>query len=286
MLFVPLMNSKINKDVMRNSELPELSIDISEIIKTTKANLDKNFLRKHTDKQSFKIEESHFHRYGKNLNRCVTDSRGYSTPGNRSGLKLVVHAGDGFIPLWQQGVALRWKFNEASLEQYRDPLAAAEYIRNLFALGIYAWQDAVPIKFVEHKGLCDFEIHASEQSQCDSYGCTLASAFFPNSGQNRLFTFPSLFEQTEDEQVETMIHELGHVFGLRHFFALIDETYLPSVQFGEHNRFSIMNYGQESMLTIADIADLKELYRQVWSDEINHINGTQIRLVEPFHRTR
>ena len=42
-----------------------------------------------------------------------------------------------------------------------------------------------------------------------------------------------MFAQNRKEQVDTFIHEIGHVFGLRHFFANISETAWPSEIFGD-----------------------------------------------------
>lgn len=55
-----------------------------------------------------------------------------------------------------------------------------------------------------------------------------------------------MFEQSKKEQMDMMTHEIGHVFGLRHFFAPENETLWPSVVFGKHKPFSIMNYGNAS----------------------------------------
>lgn len=92
-----------------------------------------------------------------------------------------------------------------------------------------------------------------------------------------------MFEQTEQEQVETLAHEIGHIFGLRHFFAPESETAWPSEIFGEHTRFSIMNYGRDSYMTDADRRDLKLLYQSAWSGALTNINGTPIKLVRPYH---
>jgi hypothetical protein len=92
-----------------------------------------------------------------------------------------------------------------------------------------------------------------------------------------------MFTQVRQEQVETLIHEIGHAFGLRHFFANISETAFPSQIFGTHKPFSIMNYGSQSVLTADDKADLKRLYQLVWSGELTQINGTPIKLVSAFH---
>jgi hypothetical protein len=92
-----------------------------------------------------------------------------------------------------------------------------------------------------------------------------------------------MFLQSEAEQVETMIHEIGHIFGLRHFFANVSETAYRSEIFGTHNPFSIMNYGYQSKLTDDDRDDLRRLYQQARSGALTAINGTPIRFVRPYH---
>jgi hypothetical protein len=118
--------------------------------------------------------------------------------------------------------------------------------------------------------------------QCSAFGCVLAGAFFPDGGRHELELYPKMFTQVRKEQVDTFIHEIGHVFGLRHFFASVSETAWPSEIFGRHNKFSIMNYGQLSELTDADKDDLTLLYQSAWGGELTHINGTPIRLVKPY----
>ena len=215
--------------------------------------------------------------------RCVTDSIGYPTPENRSPLDLRVDASNGFIPLWDRNVTLHWRFNDRSLLQYTDPQAVADYVRQLFGEALLAWSSAVPVRFVESHQPWDFEIAVNAQDDCDALRrCTLASAFFPDAGQHQLVLYPQLFSQSRQEQIETMAHELGHVFGLRHFFANTRETDFPSELFGRDEKFSIMNYGAESLLTETDIEDLTQLYSQAWSGSLTQINGTPIHLVRPF----
>jgi hypothetical protein len=146
-----------------------------------------------------------------------------------------------------------------------------------------AWGDAVPIKFSERSDAWDFELSARNADDCDARGCTLASAFFPDAGRHELVIYPKMLEQPEKEQVDTLAHELGHVFSLRHFFAQISENRWPSEIFGVHRSFTIMNYGANSELTDDDKADLKKLYLSVWSGQLTEINGTPIQLVRPFH---
>jgi hypothetical protein len=215
--------------------------------------------------------------------RCETETRGHATPQGRSPLEIVVDASEGFIPLWMKDTTLRWRFRESTMRYFRSPAAAKTEIRKLLGEALLAWGDASPVKFAERTDASDFEIVMRKNDDCDPNGCVLASAFFPDSGRHQLTLYPQMFGQTRQEQVETLVHEIGHIFGLRHFFANVSETAWPSQIFGTHKPFSIMNYGSESVLTAEDRFDLKRLYQLVWSGELTQINGTPIKLVKAFH---
>jgi hypothetical protein len=214
---------------------------------------------------------------------CDTETRGRKTPGGRSPFELVLDASAGFIPLWEKNVTLWWRFQERSLEVFENPAAAKAEIETLFGEALLKWGEAAPVKFTRRDDAWDFEIAVRPANNCNATGCVLASAFFPDAGQHKLLIYPKMFERTRKEQVDTLIHEIGHAFGLRHFFADVSESAFPSVKFGKHNPFSIMNYGTMSQLTADDKSDLKRLYQQVWSGDLTKINGTAIRLVRPFH---
>lgn len=215
--------------------------------------------------------------------RCDTESRGRETPRGRSPLEIVLDASAGFIPLWEKDSTLHWRFRESALKPFKRPQAVKAAIERLLGQAILEWGDAVPVKFAQRDDGWDFEIVVRQADDCDINGCVLASAFFPDAGQHELVIYPKMFEQSEEEQVETMAHEIGHIFGLRHFFALVKETAWPAVIFGEHDKFSIMNYGEDSRLSDKDRSDLKRLYLAAWAGEITRINGTPIRFVHPFH---
>ncbi|MCX7899494.1 MAG: matrix metalloproteinase-11 [Methylocystis sp.] len=224
----------------------------------------------------------HIHVFGKGV-VCETDIRGLAMPGNRSPLEIVVDASNGFIPLWAKDMTLRWRFQEQSMAIFENAEAAKDAIKELMGEAILAWGDAAPVRFSERDDAWDFEIVVREADRCSPNGCVLASAFFPDAGRHELVIYPKLFTQDRKEQVETLVHEIGHIFGLRHFFANISETRWPSQIFGAHKPFSIMNYGNQSELTEDDRADLKDLYQKAWSGELTSINGTPIRLVKPFN---
>lgn len=232
------------------------------------------------DPTAYQNPETHV--FGKAHHVCRTERRGHAMPRGRSLFEIVVDASEGFIPLWAPNSILRYRFDQASLKRFRNAAAAREAIRQLFGEALLAWGDAVPLRFHESRSKVDFEIVVRNADDCDLSGCVLASAFFPDSGKHKLIIYPKMFTQPRNEQVETLIHEVGHIFGLRHFFAQVSETAWASEIFGTHNRFSIMNYGADSVLTDADRADLKSLYEQVWAGTLLGINGTPIKLVRPL----
>jgi hypothetical protein len=249
-------------------------------------NIGSNPFQPRNPEEAAREEEPQIHVYGPGA-ICDTEKRGYATPENRTPAEIVVDASEGFIPLWAKDVTLRWRFQERSMTFFEDPEAAKPAITELLGEALLAWgEDVAPVKFAQRDDAWDFEIVVREADRCNINGCVLASAFFPDPGQHELAIYPRMFTQSREEQVETLIHEIGHIFGLRHFFANISETRWPSEVFGTHRPFSIMNYGSQSELTDDDKADLKRLYQSAWSGELTEINGTQIRHVKPFNTIR
>ncbi|MBY5546486.1 matrixin family metalloprotease [Rhizobium leguminosarum] len=215
--------------------------------------------------------------------RCDTERRGFATRRGRSPLEIVLDASEGFVPLWARNTTLRWRFQERSFQLFREPAKAKQAVSQLMAEAILLWGDGAPVKFAQRDDAWDFEVVMRNSDDCNDGGCVLASAFFPDAGQHQLTIYPRMFTQAREEQIETMAHEIGHIFGLRHFFALISETEWRAEVFGDHQAFSIMNYGEASTMTPIDRSDLKKLYELAWAGSLKEINGTPIRFVRPFH---
>ena len=214
---------------------------------------------------------------------CRTDSKGFATPKDLSPTELKLDAHEGFVPLWAEGVTLRWRFLEQSFGYFEDAESAKEGVRQLLREALEAWGNSVPVRFTEQRDAVDFEIVMQSTPDCDSSNrCTLAKAFFPDGGRHELFIFPQFFRQTRKEQVETLEHEFGHIFGLRHWFANISEADWRAEVFGSDGRFTIMNYGEDSFLTDSDKSDLKRLYDMVWAGNLKEVNGTPVRLFRPY----
>lgn len=231
--------------------------------------------------------DPHIHLFGKDKRIvCDTEPRGYRLPENRSPLEHRLHSTEGIVPLWEQGQTLRWRFQERSLAKFAHPEELKSYVRHMLGKALEAWGNAAPINFAEQDDAWDFEISVRSERDCDIAGCVTASAFFPDEGRHDFVVYPSLFELDEAEQMETLIHETGHIFGLRHWFANITETGSPSVPFGSDSKFTIMNYGEESIFTETDKKDLAQLYAKAWAGTLTKINGTPIRFVRPYHVKR
>ncbi len=207
--------------------------------------------------------------------------------------KAVVDAQHGYIPLWQKGKALRWTFAPSSLDsfvrkskKFDNVNDLKDNIRGLLIAALKHWGSAVPIKLSENKLNPDIKIKIRSNNHCDNQGCITAEAFFPNSNQNYLWLYPVFFEYSRNQQIVILAHELGHIFGLRHTFALKDEDE-PAEEFGRNDEFSIMGPSSKNRrVTLTDKKDLSQLYKLAWDNKLSARLKKTVRLQAPFHEKR
>lgn len=162
-------------------------------------------------------------------------------------------------PRWVPGSVIRWAAWRAGFDSQDDAdyaaiqLQTAAEIWNAANVGVtFEWvslaQDAT---FV----LC----HGGYK------GDILAEAFFPNKDDlSILNVHTAAFHQSwKHNMYKVFLHELGHVLGLRHEFALEDprEMVWKAVQLGPSNELSVMNYRKEPPeLQQSDIDSTKLFY--------------------------
>lgn len=214
---------------------------------------------------------------------CSTERRARTREEIES--SLIIEPTSGKLLFWAENQILHWRFGEASFMRYKKPELIKAAVRSVFFKAITAWGDSAPIRFKEEQDAYDFEIHLMPIDDIQAGSYTAARSFFPDSGQHRLRLYPAFFEKIPDEKerVDALIHELGHVFGLRHFMAFENGPVFSGAVYGANNPLTIMNYGALSELTPQDKSDLSSLYREVWSGRLTNVNRTPVELVRPWH---
>ena len=74
--------------------------------------------------------------------------------------------------------------------------------------------------------------------------------------------------------MNSLLHEIGHILGLRHEFALDRETDTPAQRFGSQNEHSVMSYDDINVIRDTDITDIKNFYDLPNKYELNGVPVT------------
>jgi len=111
-------------------------------------------------------------------------------------------------------------------------------------------------------------------------GGVLAEAFFPDEEPiHAMYVYQrSFMPDNQRIQKNIFLHELGHVIGLRHEFALERERDTPAVRFGAENKDSVMGYTLPPTIQQSDIVDTKAFYEL---PENGDIEGVPIAAYTP-----
>jgi len=161
-------------------------------------------------------------------------------------LKLIDLTGSG-IGLWGPNVTLRFRFDVNSFRTIRNGANILKLVRNTFYNAIQLWGSAAPVSFEEVQQDSDFIISMSPYRNCSPRsGCTLASAFFPDVGDRIIRIFPNFITDNPNADAATtvMAHELGHVFGLHHWFLKSNRQVRVEIFGRDRDPVTIMNYGE------------------------------------------
>ncbi|KUJ07743.1 zincin [Mollisia scopiformis] len=181
---------------------------------------------------------------------------------------------DGYCPRWAPGSVIRWAAWRQGFKTDEDAMYAANHLNiaaekwNSLDIGVtFEW---VPLAKDATFVLC----HGG------SNGTTLAQAFFPGPEDlSYLLVFNAAFSLKgwKENMWKIFTHELGHVLGLRHEFAMdinpktgeVHERQ-TAVKLGPRNESSVMTYGRKPPeIQQSDIDSTKAFYALVDDAEGN-----------------
>ncbi|KAH7139661.1 hypothetical protein B0J13DRAFT_558311 [Dactylonectria estremocensis] len=168
------------------------------------------------------------------------------------------------VPRWVPGSVIKW----AAWRQGFNSQDDADYAASQLAIAAEEWNKAdigVTFEWVPLAKDATFVIcHGG------AMGGVLASAFFPNANDlNYLYVYTSAFRPPYKQGMwKIFAHELGHVLGLRHEFAIegnpdmgLNAEGRGAVVLGARNENSVMNYRRElPEIQPSDIQDTKYFY--------------------------
>lgn len=187
----------------------------------------------------------------------------------------------GTLSLWESNSVINWT---ARFDGYPSFTQRDEAIVG-FWRACNTWnrvmQDRVRFNYVGNLSDAAIELRYDDSGREG----LLASAFFPDTG-NLDLNFVRVYESQFDPRYKarnpiynTMLHEIGHVLGLRHEFAHDREGFAESILFGIKNPRSVMAYYPAQEIQDTDVEAVRRAY-----DEL--ADGSELEGQGPFGTIR
>ena len=182
--------------------------------------------------------------------------------------EALVVGNEGKISLWPVGTVIRFGVDESSFPN-KSSLKKAVIALNK---AVKKWNKidfGVKFAFSKDKFRINFYMKYRTSLPGD-----YAEAFFPTRDISILYVHSALFIEDENYIEHILLHELGHVLGLRHEFAIKEEG--DCVPFGVANPKSVMSYRFPPRIQTTDKDGIKELYQLKEGDIIKGFEVTFI----------
>jgi hypothetical protein len=186
-------------------------------------------------------------------------------------------------PRWAPGSVITWAAWRSGFDSQEDANYAAEHLQ----IAAQIWNAAkigVTFEWVPLAKDATFVVCHGGDMGPGNY----AQGFFPNHNDlNYVFVYSACFTELKEHLWRVFLHELGHVLGLRHEFALVSPTerQWKAVEFGPRNELSVMNYRVEPpQLQQSDIVSTRLFYslRNDANGNPPKIEGTPVKDYTPM----
>ncbi|PTB66019.1 hypothetical protein BBK36DRAFT_1085205, partial [Trichoderma citrinoviride] len=194
--------------------------------------------------------------------KCATETHG----------SVEVRIGwDSAIRRWRKGSELRYIVCTDGF-----PPCLARRVEDDMKQAISAWQGiGVSFKQVSRDSKATFTVRYQRGIWKKAYACS----FFPDPSPAELLVFEPTCSKPE-YLPNILAHEIGHILGLRHEFALEKEGWEPSCRLGPENPQSIMQYYDHLGKYKVNDLDLQGL-REFYEYDQEKYDGLAVLDIEP-----
>ncbi|KAM0186121.1 hypothetical protein ACHAPI_011859 [Fusarium lateritium] len=200
---------------------------------------------------------------------CITQKGEEPTlaaaPSSEPNLPSIVLGYDSIIPRWKTPTTLKWYLMADKFPSNEEAETAAAAL-NQAADEWHNIDFGVTIRQTQNKKEANFNLVYRKNSRREPDD--LGRAFFPNDADDDILIFSLALQPEERYRLKNVfLHELGHVFGLRHEFGLAEG--LGAQQFMAKNSLSVMDYNKAPSIQETDKQGIRAFYKLAEGFEVN-----------------